>query len=41
MKHKKRVWKKKFKLLAADEFDMGNDRKIYDSHGRVVAQVKT
>ena len=41
LKHKRREWKKKMKTLAADEYDMGNDRKIYDSHGRVVAQIKT
>ena len=34
-------WKKKLKTLAADEFDVGNDRKLYDSHGRVVAEIKT
>jgi len=41
LKLKRNVWKKTFKRLARDRFDIKRgERKLYDSHGRVVAQIK-
>jgi CRP-like cAMP-binding protein len=41
LKLKRNSWKKTFKRLARDQFDVKkSERKLYDSHGRVVAQIK-
>ena len=43
LKEKKKRWRKDFKKLATDEFDIGKNtgRTLYDSHGRVIAQMKS
>eukprot|EP00943_MAST-04B_sp_MAST-4B-sp1_P009036 g9036.t1 len=43
LKEKKKKWRKDFRKLATDEFDIGRNtgRTLYDSHGRVIAQMKS
>ena len=43
LKTKRMKWKKQFKKLARDEFDLDtlSGRILYDSHGRIIAQMKS